>query len=203
MTSGKEFIDSLNRGAPGGGPPPSNGLDWVAIVKVVLVLTCEMGLTVLHYAVYSETLSIMPGEYVGDIPGLGFLFGGTELRVNHLVAAALAVVTVATPVVAFYLLLKHRVFSEPGGFLAHVPHRVYLGVLALFWAIILATELSNVVALIDGYVNNPFNSGPAAEALREVADYALLVAAVVAIVNAAVALFTASLWHSILSRRGH
>lgn len=203
MTSGKEFIDSLKGRGPAGAPPPADGPDWVAIGKGLVAICFEVGLIVLHYTVYSETLSIMPGTFLEDIAGIGFLFGGTDLRVNHLVAGALAVVTVATPVVAFYLLLKHRVFSEPGGFLAHVPNRIYLAVLALFWALIVATELYNVVALIDGYVNNPFRGGAEAAAMREVADYALLVAAVVAIVNAAVALFTANLWHAILSNRGH
>ncbi|MCA9805378.1 MAG: hypothetical protein KC777_25585 [Cyanobacteria bacterium HKST-UBA02] len=201
MPSGKDFIDSLKTHGSGG--LPQSGPDWSTITKVIIATLIELGLFVLHYTVYAETLSVMPGEYLADIPGLEWLFTGTDLQVNHMVAGSLALVTVATPVVGFYLLLKNRVFSQPGAFFGHMPNRVYVAILALFWAIVVATELSNVLALIESYVSNPFIGGEEAETLRTLADYALLVATVVSLVNAAVALFTASLWHSILSRRGH
>ncbi|MCB9957150.1 MAG: hypothetical protein H6843_00900 [Rhodospirillaceae bacterium] len=201
MPSSKDFRDSLGPHGPGGWPP--TGINYGIVIKMLIATSTELAFVALHYAVYAVTLSVMPGEYLADIPGLEWLFAGTDLQVNHLVAAALAVVTVATPVVGFYLLLANRVFSQPGAFFGHIPNRIYFAVLVAFWAVVVATELSNVLALIQIYVENPFARSTEAEALRALSDYALLVATVVSLVNAAVALFTASIWHAVLSRQEH
>lgn len=190
-------------------PPEGDGaesLDLSLYVKLLLVTGMEVFAFVLHYAAYVQTMTIMPGTYLSDIAGLGWMFAqAPEMTVNHLIAGLLAAATVATPVFGFMYLIRNNVIEDHGAFFAYVPNRIYVVALGLFWALMVSVEIVNVLTLIDQYTANPFLSGAGgnqmAEALRDHRGLAILSTVVIAIVNTALGLATAKLWLSVLHRR--
>lgn len=173
------------------------------LTKLLLVFGVELGAWVLHYAAYTQTMTVMPGGYLVDVPGIGWLFqAAPDAQVNHLVAAFMALASVATPVFGFFFLIRNRVIAEPELFFVSVPNRIFVGLLLAFWALMVTVEVTNVLTLIEQYVNNPFvKSGPT-DVIREHKGLALLSAVVIAIVNSAVALGTAMVWTAIFPKRG-
>ena len=186
-----------------GFPPQAPWEDQtVKIIKIFAVFGIEIGMLVFHYAVYSETLTLMPGGYLIDIAFIGFLFAAVpDAQVNHMIAGFLALASVATPVLGFFYLLRERVFAEPEVFFSYKPHRVYVTVLLLFWSLMVIVELYNVVTLIETYVQNPFLNNQAVKAVRENAGLAYLAAVVIALVNTALALMTALVWTTMFPKR--
>ena len=187
-------------------PPFMSGGDLgsqaAQLAKLILVMGIEAGAWVLHYAAYSQTMTIMPGGFLVEIPGIEGLFSGApDMPVNHLIAGFMAVASVATPVFGCFILIRHRVIAEPEVYFAYPPHRIYMALLLAFWALIVAVEIVNVLTLIESFVQNPFAKSGAADALRDHKGLAYLSAVVIAIVNAAVALGTALVWTSIFRRK--
>lgn len=194
MRPPKEFFNGMQNSDP--------EQQMLGILKVLLVMVIECGAFVLHYAAYSQTMTLGPGGYLVDVPGIGFLFERVpDMQVNHLIAAAMALASVATPVIGFYYLLRERVLADPGGFFSYIPNRVYVTVLALFWALMVGVEIVNVLTLIQSYVANPFLQSSVADAFREHTGLAILSAVVISIVNAAIGLGTALAWYAILNKK--
>lgn len=183
-------------------PPDADGVTAVLFLKLLLISLIEGGSFLLHYTVYTQTMTLMPGGYLVDIPGIGWLFGGApDMQVNHLVAAFMALASVATPVLGFYYLLRERVLDDPQAYFAYIPHRIYVGVLAAFWALMIGVEIVNVLTLIQSYIQNPFIKSDVAETFRQHEGLAFLSAVVISIVNAAIGLGTALAWRAILARK--
>jgi len=179
------------------------GPNTIQIVKLTLAGAAEFAATLMHYVTYSQTMTLMPGTYLVDIAGLGWLFAAVpDMTINHLLALFLAAATVAAPVFGFLYLMRERVIVAPGEFFAYKPNCVYAAALAGFWGLMIALELTNTMMLIDSFLENPFTQGQAATVLRDHRELAILSAVVVVIVNHALALATARLWFTILDKEG-
>jgi hypothetical protein len=185
---------------PGGAGEFALGL---ALLKLLLVLAVEFGAFILHYAAYSQVMTLGPSGYLDSIPGIDGLFAAfPEAQVANLVAAALALASVATPVAAFHYCLSRGVLADPAGHFTYMPNRIYAGIIGVFWALMLSVEILSVMTLIDTYASNPFTRSEAARQLRDHAGLAFLAAAILSLVNAAIGLATAVVWHGLIARKG-
>lgn len=179
------------------------GSQAAQLFKLLLVIVIEAAAFVLHYSAFSQTLNMGGSDYLVDIPGISWLFQSVpDAQVNHLVIAFLAMASVAAPVALFFYLLRERVIAEPEEFFCYPPNRIYLGLLVAFYGVMLSVELVNVLALIESWVTNPFTTSDMAKEFRKHESLALLSTVVIAITNAAVALFTAKVWTAILPKKG-
>lgn len=179
-----------------------NGPDIPTLVKAGIATLAEGIAFVVHYSAYAQTMNVMPGGYLVDIPGIAWLFrAAPEMQVNHLIAGLMAIASVGAPVFAFIYLMRENIIDEPQAHFRYIPNRVYFGLIAAFWALMVGVEILNVLTLIDTYVQNPFQRGQVAAALRSHSGLAFLSAVVISIVNSALALVTARVWFSILGRK--
>ena len=199
MKPDKEHFSGMQPPFMGGG---NMGTQTALLMKLFLVMGIEAGAWVLHYSMYSQSMSLTPGNFLVDIPGIGWLFAAApDMSVNHLIAGFMAVASVAAPVVGFFFLLRERVIAEPELFFSYPPNRIYLGLLLVFWALMVTVEIVNVLTLIESYLQNPFVKSGAADALRKHEGLALLSAVVITVANAAVALGTALVWTGIFPKK--
>lgn len=177
---------------------PPGRITPVLILKVIIVLGLELLAVTFHYVAYSETLTLMPGTYLADIAGIAWLFAGMpDLTINHLVAAVMAGATVLAPVALFLFLMKERVLEAPGTFFANPANGFYLGLLVLFWGLMVSVEVTNILTMIDAYTQNPFARGEVTEALNEGRGFAIFITVALVLVNTALALASARLWFSL------
>jgi hypothetical protein len=166
-----------------------NGPDIPTLVKAGIATLAEGIAFVVHYSAYAQTMN-------------AWLFrAAPEMHVNHLIAGLMAIASVGAPVFAFIYLMRENIIDEPQAHFRYIPNRVYFGLIAAFWALMVGVEILNVLTLIDTYVQNPFQRGQVAAALRSHSGLAFLSAVVISIVNSALALVTARVWFSILGRK--
>lgn len=185
------------------GLDPRGRIGPVTILKLILVIVAEGMAFSFHYVAYSETLTLMPGTYLVDIPGIDWLFrDAPDMTINHLVAAVMAMATVAAPVIVFLYVMKEHVLDDPGGFFANPANSFFLGLLVLFWLLMVAVELSNILSLIDSYTQNPFARSDVTDALQEHRGFALFITIALVLVNTALAMASAKLWYSLMKEEG-
>lgn len=197
MRPDKDHLRAVHPAAPNA----DGGFRLSTLAKAGVATAAESIAFVVHYSAYTQTMNLMPGGNLAEIPGIAWMFADApDIQINHLIAGLMALASVATPVFSFYYLMRERVIDEPQAFFSYLPNRLYLALIGLFWALMIGVEILNVLTLIQTHTQNPFQRSQVAEALLTHSGLALLSAVVIAIVNSALALATARVWIGILDK---
>ncbi len=175
---------------------------------VVLIALMMFGVDIFmigaHYALYSHSMSFMPGAYLSDIPGFEWLFLETEVQVSNLVALITAFASVVTPVAGFFYILRERIVTEPDQHFACFPNCMTFGLLVAFWIFLIGLEVFNVMTLVDMYFNDPLRQPDSMlGSFSQSKALSLLFSIVVTAVNQGIGLFSAFIYNALFSKEEH
>jgi hypothetical protein len=167
-------------------------------VKLALCLGLEFLLFVLHYAVYVQTIETLPLElYLAlvDLPVVGSLFSwDPEITLTHLLSVVFAAASVSMPVLLWYHIIKDSVFEQLGAYLAGVTAKVVAGAVFGIYSSLVALEFFMLYTRMQMQTTSPLAGAQLIDNLPSGTAFAVFVSGIFILVNAAVALFTASIY---------
>ncbi|WP_172332132.1 hypothetical protein [Mangrovicoccus sp. HB161399] len=187
---------------PGGGGPR-----FKQIAVFVLVASLELSILVLLASTYTETMGLISGQYLCDLPGFGglFCFIDEDMTVSHLLAFLLAVFSVAVPMMIWSAVLEEGIHEDPRAWLANPMNRVKAGMAGLVYAAVIALEVVNLYTLIAQQTGpNPFgdkqDASPMMDFLAQNQGLGIFVALLFALVNTVLALLTVRASRSLVQK---
>lgn len=162
-------------------------------LKLLFCIALEILLFVLHYAVYVQTIDMLPLELhqaLVDLPLVGFLFERCpELRLSDLLSAVLAAASVLAPAGLWYHVLEWSLFEETGGRAPTAMAKAATWAIAPVYGMLLTLEFCMLYLRIlqgsDSAFLDPAAAGSSGHLL-----FAVFVAVVFVLINGVVAFFT-------------
>lgn len=165
-------------------------------VKLTLCLVLEFLLFVLHYAIYVQTIDMLPVElYLAlvDLPVVGPLFGwDPDLTLAHLLSVVFAAASVSVPVLLWYHIIKDRLFEQLGAYFASLTAKVVAGAVLAIYGSLVTLEFFMLYTRMNQ--NSPFADPQFTANLAGNTVFAVFLSGIFILVNAAMALFTASMY---------
>lgn len=166
-----------------------------ALIGLAVTGLLELLMLLLFYGTYNETLGLMPGLYLCDLPGAGAIACQLtpDMTVSNLLAFLLAVFSIAVPIVIWGAVLEQRILQETGAWLDSPGNRVWLVLGILVYALVFALETVNLYTLIAQHSSGPgvFATTQEPNAMMDMLSQnkalGVFVAAMIAVVNAVLA----------------
>ncbi|AJE47968.1 hypothetical protein SAMN05443573_102243 [Celeribacter indicus] len=162
---------------------------------------------VLLASTYTETMGLISGQYLCDLPGFGGLFCviDEDMTVSHLLAFLLAVFSVAVPMMIWSAVLDENIHEDPRAWLASPMNRVKAGMAGIVYGAVIALEVVNLYTLIaQETAPNPFggsqDASPMMDFLAQNQGLGIFVALLIALVNTVLALLTVRASRSLIQK---
>lgn len=195
---------------PGAGLPkfslPENGIPVVPILALLIVLGLDFTMLMMLFGAYSETMAMGSDAFLCNLPAMGqvFCYLDEEITVAHLLSFLLAVFSLSVPLYLWHEIIRLKIYEEPQAWFSKPANRVYAGIALVVFALVFTLETINLYALIAKYTasqSGPFlakaNPNAMMDTLSANDDLAVFVAALIAVVNALLALMTARAMHAL------
>lgn len=187
---------SLPGGNSGGSPQR-----FLAFMGICL----ELMMGTLFYGIYTDTIGVMSDVFLSELPGIGPLFSmvDEQMTVSHLLAAMLAFFSCAVPIYAWSIVLNEAVYENPRMWLAKPLNQLRAGFMFFIIVLVFVLEVTNLYTLIAQHNNTgPLPTGQESEMISLLAEntgLGIFVSALVAIINAVIALLTVKAMNSFKS----
>lgn len=124
--------------------------DLRKILPIVFVISLELAMFVMFYAIYTETVSLMSEAYLSELPVIGGLFRllDPDANASHIVSMLLAVFSVATPLFIWSEIHRQNILDNPQEWFSHPQNQVIASIAALVVLMVIGLEVVNLYTLV-------------------------------------------------------
>ena len=164
--------------------------------KLGLAVGLEIILLVLHFAVYIQTINVLPVDLylpLIELPAVGFLFAwDPDFTLAHLLSAVFATATVVLPVMIWRHIFAEDILDDAGSYFVGLLPKLQAAIVIAVYGGLVTLEFKMLYARVQANALNPFAG--AGDASPEGLGFAIFVSAMAVLVNFALAMFTGRLW---------
>ena len=185
-------------------PPGGSGLSLLALLGFILATALELLMLVLLFGTYAETMGMLSDVFLCDQPAIGRLFCviDNEMTVSHLLALMLAIFSVAMPMVVWNEVIGQKIMDDPQLWISKPANRILAGIGLALLLLVFTLETVNIYTLIAReQIGGPFQTAQAPNQLMEFLaanqGLGIVVAGLVAVVNAALGFLAVRAAHSL------
>jgi len=178
-------------------PLESSPIGFSSIGAVIFCIVLEAAMFTMFFALYVETIGLMNGTLLSELPVIGPVFEmlDPDANASHIIAALLSAFSVATPLFIWGEIFQQKIFDDPQEWFAHPQNQIIAVFAALILALVIGLELVNLYTLIaknatpSGFIQKAPESGLMAY-LAENRGMGVFISAIIAVINIVLALFS-------------
>lgn len=172
-----------------------------------VLLELTMGLML--FAVFSSGIGLMDEAYLSELPLIGevFMYIDPDANASHLIAALLAIFSVATPLVIWTEIYQQNILDNPREWISHPQNQIIASMAALVLLLVISLEIINIYTLIakqatPGGIYIQDEARDFMAYLAENKGMGIAVSIVISVINIILALFTTRAFKHLKSPEG-
>lgn len=126
--------------------PPSVG----AVLKAFAASVVELGIGIMFFSIYSESVQFLNNTYLTDLPIIGLAFESIapDANASHLVCALLAAFSVMTPLFIWSQVFEHEILDNAQEWFSHPQNKVIAGLCGFIMVLVVGMECVSLYTLI-------------------------------------------------------